>query len=206
MSATAPTQRLLTVDRQGPPHMFGLSAADLADPQLGPRWRASKRLKLRTGPLDAASTLQLHRRAQDAHGSRALTLVIRNTVTDAQALYKALAGVGASEIPRLLLHSRFRPLDRRRAVDRLEEMAAEGGIVVATQVIEAGVDLDAHVLVTDLCPWASLVQRLGRLNRRGIAVTSCDAVIHLPIDQSAEEARRGAVPLDRTQAVQGSPD
>src|SRR5690606_25909861 len=40
-------------------------------------------------------------------------------------------------------------------------------IIVATQVIEAGVDLCANLLVTEVCPWPSLVQRLGRLARRG---------------------------------------
>ena len=40
-------------------------------------------------------------------------------------------------------------------------------VVVATQVIEAGVDLSADVLFTEACPWPSLVQRLGRLARRG---------------------------------------
>jgi CRISPR-associated endonuclease/helicase Cas3 len=44
---------------------------------------------------------------------------------------------------------------------------ADGRVVVTTQVLEAGVDLDADALFTELCPWPSLVQRLGRLNRSG---------------------------------------
>ncbi|MBM3227203.1 MAG: CRISPR-associated helicase/endonuclease Cas3, partial [Candidatus Tectomicrobia bacterium] len=38
---------------------------------------------------------------------------------------------------------------------------------MATQVIEAGVDLSSHLLITDLAPYASLVQRFGRCNRTG---------------------------------------
>jgi CRISPR-associated endonuclease/helicase Cas3 len=38
---------------------------------------------------------------------------------------------------------------------------------VATQVIEAGVDLSSQLLITDLAPYASLVQRFGRCNRAG---------------------------------------
>ena len=40
-------------------------------------------------------------------------------------------------------------------------------IIVATQVVEAGVDISARTLVTELAPWASLVQRMGRCNRTG---------------------------------------
>ena len=40
------------------------------------------------------------------------------------------------------------------------------GIIVSTQYVEAGVDLDARVLFTELAPWASLVQRFGRCGRR----------------------------------------
>ena len=39
--------------------------------------------------------------------------------------------------------------------------------MVATQVVEAGIDLNAAVLVTEAAPWPSLVQRAGRCNRTG---------------------------------------
>jgi len=42
-----------------------------------------------------------------------------------------------------------------------------GTIAVTTQVVEAGVDVSAKTLFTELAPWASLVQRFGRSNRRG---------------------------------------
>ena len=80
-----------------------------------------------------------------------------------------------------------------------------GRIVISTQVLEAGVDLDADMLVSEICPWPSLVQRLGRLNRRG----EKEGVVHIlevPIDEpkngwskkksdrekEEEEARRDA--------------
>ena len=52
-----------------------------------------------------------------------------------------------------------------------------------------GVDLDAYVLVTELCPWPFLVQRLGRLNRRG----ERDGVVHildLPVKELSNERQR----------------
>lgn len=39
--------------------------------------------------------------------------------------------------------------------------------MVSTQVLEAGVDITSRLLVTDIAPWGSLVQRFGRVNRYG---------------------------------------
>ena len=51
--------------------------------------------------------------------------------------------------------------------DLLAEPGPEGTIVVSTQVVEAGVDVSAATLFTELAPWSSLVQRFGRCNRTG---------------------------------------
>jgi CRISPR-associated endonuclease/helicase Cas3 len=54
------------------------------------------------------------------------------------------------------------------AVDRLlAEPTPEGTIIISTQVVEAGVDVSAATLFTELAPWPSLVQRFGRCNRAG---------------------------------------
>ena len=47
------------------------------------------------------------------------------------------------------------------------EPGEAGHIVVATQVVEAGLDLNAALLVTEAAPWPSVVQRAGRCNRTG---------------------------------------
>ena len=68
----------------------------------------------------------------------------------------------------LVYHSRFRYEDRvqqhKRVVDAFQ--GSEPVLAVTTQVAEMSLDLSADLLVTDLAPIASLVQRLGRLNRR----------------------------------------
>lgn len=101
------------------------------------------------------------------------TLVICNTVDRAIQVHEAIKkNLGETDLPELLLlHSRFRLGERR---DKAKQLKAEhltssphGQIVVATQVIEAGVDLSSALLWTEVAPLSSLVQRLGRLNRNG---------------------------------------
>ena len=65
----------------------------------------------------------------------------------------------------LLIHSRFRPQERQSLNQKLH--AIKDGICVATPVVEAGVDISAQILFTELSQWASLVQRFGRCNRYG---------------------------------------
>lgn len=103
---------------------------------------------------------------------RGPTLVVVNTVDAAVEIHqilrkdKRLAGVDLR-----LVHSRFRPHERsswREAfLNRKACASSPNRIVVATQVIEAGVDISAGMLVTELAPWPSLVQRFGRAARWG---------------------------------------
>ena len=99
------------------------------------------------------------------------TLVICNTVKRAMEVHASLqAELGDQHSTDLiLLHSRFRPADRAREQDRLKARISTdfGQIVVATQVVEAGVDLSSAILWTEVAPLPSIVQRLGRLNRAG---------------------------------------
>jgi CRISPR-associated endonuclease/helicase Cas3 len=110
---------------------------------------------------------------KDNHAAATLTLVVVNTVKRAQAIYAQLdkiksrkqSGLAADLV---LLHSRFRQADRNRELSHLLAKPGEHGtIAVCTQVVEAGVDVSARLLVTELAPWSSLVQRFGRCNRYG---------------------------------------
>jgi CRISPR-associated endonuclease/helicase Cas3 len=70
-----------------------------------------------------------------------------------------------------LYHSRFRYKDRslrhRRVIDSFKT-PGKGALLVATQVAEMSLDLSADLLITDLAPIPSLIQRLGRLNRHSV--------------------------------------
>ena len=69
-----------------------------------------------------------------------------------------------------LHHSRFAAADRRLLDAAVEEQLgrdrrAGGRIVVGTQTLEQSLDMDADLLISDLCPADVLLQRLGRLHR-----------------------------------------
>lgn len=166
MSATVERRALNVVDNRWSDHdqPFTLSAEDLTDPQLQSRLDAAKSVRhlssIPTAKDLAAAVLERHK-------AGSLSLVILNTVDSAKAVYEEIGAL--SDQPRLLLHSRFRPVERRKQADRLQKLTRDGGdlIIVSTQVIEAGVDLDATTLFTEAAPWPSLCQRAGRLNRAG---------------------------------------
>lgn len=122
------------------------------------------------GVLDADAVLALH-------GQR--TICICNTVERAQALYKALQNRLPDGTECRLLHSRFFHEDRRETEDWVKRhfgQKDEDGrewledkrnkILIATQVIEVGLDISCHVMLTECAPAASLIQRAGRCARR----------------------------------------
>ncbi len=118
----------------------------------------------------ATAIKDLHEKgAVDGEHGR-ITLVVCNTVDRASRTYDALEKLGVTKDLRLV-HSRFRPHERAQwKTNFLGRDACRQGvdrIIVATQVVEAGVDISATTLVTELSPWSSLVQRFGRCARYG---------------------------------------
>jgi CRISPR-associated endonuclease/helicase Cas3 len=171
MSATLRREWLRTVDLD--PETLGtslkLGPGDRAVKDVIGRCAASKRLARAASSAMNRTALADEILTDHREGTR--TLVVLNTVGRARALAKELEERSASSaggVEIVLVHSRYRPADRRRQVERLLAKPGERGtIVVSTQVVEAGVDVSARTLFTELAPWASLVQRFGRCNRRG---------------------------------------
>lgn len=197
MSATLDVSWLETKDHPSPTpeEVARLSPADRSG-ALGQCLRAPKTLvREETDPTNTAALARLllreHERLADVSDAPHLTLAIANTVERATELYKETKRLVTNDVDLFLIHSRFRPSDRARLVARLEEQVPSGGrIVISTQVIEAGVDLDAGALVTELAPWASIVQRAGRLNRSGRRTSSPARLVWLdPGEQGLERAR-----------------
>ncbi|HID48974.1 MAG TPA: CRISPR-associated endonuclease Cas3'', partial [Chromatiales bacterium] len=82
--------------------------------------------------------------------------------------------------------------------------------VIATQAIEAGVDISSRVMFTELAPWSSMVQRFGRCNRAGeygearvywLDIASIEKLAAPYTDQELDHARKILLDCDSVAAA-----
>lgn len=121
-------------------------------------------------------------------------LVVVNTVTSAQNLYLHISKqIGKENVK--LLHSKFTVEDRKNLeYEIIEDGKYENNkhiIWIATQVVEASLDLDFDFLFTEFAELSSLFQRMGRCNRKGL---KC---IHVPNIYVYEKIARGLLCRDK---------
>ncbi|MFA7304859.1 MAG: CRISPR-associated helicase Cas3' [Methanoregula sp.] len=178
MSATLKKDWLKTVDFN-PENLVSttLTPDDLADQNVRTRFHAVKTIKKcvidedETKAAKKSESKKIVAKIIEHHREGTRTLVVLNTVRRAMEIYSGLKTVLMKKQPApriVLVHSHFRPVDRKERVNELlAEPGMAGTIIISTQVIEAGVDVSARTLFTDLAPWSSLVQRFGRCNRYG---------------------------------------
>ena len=137
-----------------------------------------KRVRLAARPTmhDHAEAAEL---ALDAARSGAKVLVVRNTVDYAVRTQRAIEAAAETDDERLMFRINGKPTlhtGRFAAGDRLlldaaveaqlgKLRPAGGRIIVGTQTLEQSLDIDADLLITDLCPMDVLLQRIGRLHR-----------------------------------------
>ena len=104
--------------------------------------------------------------AVSAYGKGERVLWVVNTVKRCQQVALMLDRELGFKV--LSYHSRFRLCDRQRIHGETVAAFQQDGaaaIAVTTQVCEMSLDLDADVLITEVAPVPSLVQRFGRANR-----------------------------------------
>jgi CRISPR-associated endonuclease/helicase Cas3 len=152
-------------DRDGmlaAPPQHAASAEKSVRVQIDPQWN---------DPAPAVAA------AVDAASRGARVLVIRNTVRDVVATQRALEAVAPAfslTVGDVLAphHARYAPEDRRRLDAALEAALGAGrprvggSVTITSQTAEQSLDIDADLLITDLCPADVLLQRIGRLHRR----------------------------------------
>lgn len=144
---------------------FELNDDDRDNPTLSPRLRAQKTLRWSDCKVqEILDTI-------DAP----CVLLVANTVrtaldwlSEATKANVAHNGSAADRKP-FLVTGRMRQVDRQRILNTIEQCldSREPTLVVATQCIEAGVDWDFDAMISECASWDALVQRMGRVNRRG---------------------------------------
>ena len=117
-------------------------------------------------PLSAVHVLRTH---------LTRSIVLCNTVERAQIMARSLRESAPDGVEVILLHSRFLAEDRRRIETHIrrsfgsprDQGSDPSGslILVATQVIEVGLDITSQTLHTELAPANAIIQRAGRCAR-----------------------------------------
>lgn len=129
-------------------------------PFLSPNIDHRHKVKVLHKQINADDVVQL-----DQHQK---TLVVCNTVKAATELYSELKEKGISNIH--LIHSRFIRKDRNEKENEIMEFGQaenkNSGIWIGTQVVEASLDIDFDLLITELSELCGLFQRMGRCYRK----------------------------------------
>lgn len=144
-----------------PQFLKGMISKVLGDPpqiEMGPEKRDTytrHRVQLFDGNIHDAIPLIEERLSQKQR-----VLVVCNTVQQAQDVFQELMGVTENA---KLLHSRFILKDR----ERIEKELEDANLLVGTQAVEVSLDIDFDCLFSEPAPIDALIQRFGRVNRKG---------------------------------------
>lgn len=168
--------------------------ADLLDQTLEARlhrvealdgdWPVRHHLSLRTEHLTTEGSIEeITARLRTGQS----VLVVANNVADARTLFEALAPTVTERYgpdAAILSHARFRAKDRSRSEEEIRQRFGthaprRPGLLVATQTVEVSLDVDFDVIHTSGAPLDALIQRFGRVNRRGQRPPA-DVVVHAP--------------------------
>lgn len=115
-------------------------------------------------------------------------LIVRNTVHRAKSTYERLKSVEEIQNKKIvLIHSRFTIEDRKEKEINIEK----ADLIVATQVVESGLDLEnVGLVITDIAPLDSLIQRIGRCARRKGEKGKAIVLIEIEEKESKDEKKR----------------
>jgi CRISPR-associated endonuclease/helicase Cas3 len=95
-------------------------------------------------------------------------LIVCNTIKKAREIFDLLQNEVSDE-HKMLYHSQFILLDKKAKENRLDDIGKfnHGFVAVCTQIVEVSLDIDFDVLLTENAPIDAIIQRLGRVNRKG---------------------------------------
>ncbi|MCD6591012.1 MAG: CRISPR-associated helicase Cas3' [Candidatus Aenigmarchaeota archaeon] len=162
MTATLPNSVINFLETKCGLVKIGASEKDIRDRDS---WREVS-LKLHDVELDVEGLVGFVKGHLDNYGK---AIVFVNTVERAISLYKKLKEDSSLKNKILLAHSRFTKKHRKRIEEEIHLKFGRDsdfeGILVTTQVAEAGLNISAPLVITELAPMDSLIQRAGRCVR-----------------------------------------
>jgi len=207
---------------------FGLQQEDLSHPALAARARAGKRLEVKrltqaAGKKDAellvASVVDEASRLCEADREEGLDVNRYLIYVDERKAAQAIAQ-GLRRLPQAkeqgwqveLIVGQRRVRERSRLFERLKEFGFVEGrkrcshpaFVVATSAGEVGIDMDSDRLVCDLVAWERMIQRFGRVNRRGEVPGGARITVFRPSEIDQEQLRSAATLLERLVQLGGA--
>ncbi|MGH7890549.1 MAG: CRISPR-associated helicase/endonuclease Cas3, partial [Thermodesulfobacteriota bacterium] len=129
---------------------------------------------------------------------------IFNTIDSAKEFYNFLKDAGLNLEEMTFLSTHVVPKERLYRINKIRE--GEKRIAVTTQLVEAGVDIDFHVVYRDFCPLDSINQSAGRCNRNGLSAGGEIRVVRLRDEKTGREYstyiyNKDSILLDRTKKV-----
>ena len=97
------------------------------------------------------------------------SLIVVNTIKRSIELFEALKKELGHGVRVVYLSTNIIPKHRAQVIDKVRNLLnkKETVVMVSTQTIEAGVDLDFEIGYRDLAPLESIIQTAGRVNRKG---------------------------------------
>lgn len=184
------------------PGTMRLTPQDREDPEVIRRMSAAKHIRITEEVAERDLPLRLADEAwaiSDEGGRAVRCIIFCNSRNAAQKVDAALRSRGATDV--CLFVGARRGWERQQVAEWLAHHGFIAGsrapvesasFVIATSAGEVGVDLDAEHMVADVVAWERMVQRLGRVNRRGKGEAR---VVVVPSKQEDAElaARAGAV-------------
>ena len=210
--ALIPSFKLLSLSATGRASnrpSLGLSANDFDHPIVDRRLWAQKRISLKPMKDDEKLPVVLATEAWGLAGSgrRSDRIIIfcdkRKDAESVKAEIEQIAkgdvkiGRPAVEIePLELFVGGRRVFEREQAAKKLKSLGFIGGyqaqstkarFLIATSAGEVGVDLDADHMVSDLVTWERMIQRLGRVNRRGGEARVADVIVVVAAEPKPEK-------------------
>lgn len=166
MSATMPEALKTRLEEFGKDRIEFIEFTDKHDPEFC-KERMSKKYEVCVEGFKEDKYEKIISWTKNSEFRRAL--IVFNTANEAIEFYKKyLNDLMEFSKNALLIHSRFTEKDREKKIEEIKKLQkdkTEDFVIVSTQVIEAGVDISSDLMITEISPANSLIQRCGRFLR-----------------------------------------